>query len=320
MNKILIVEDEFIIGFGIQHILEKNNYEVCGIYGKGEEAIQKALELNPDLILMDISLSGEIDGIEAADEIRKHLEVPIIFLTSYVDNITVSRAKKSEPFAYLVKPVDSKELLITLDMALYKSEMQQLIKDKDNWFKSVLKHLSDGVIATYNDFRIKFYNHSASEIFHDLNNMHFNNIFDLDLADNQGNTISSIDDFVFGQTTNLKYGKKFLEMTVSKIVNDKLESTGFVFVIKDVTLRIELENEKEQSLKELRKALKEVKRLSGLLPVCSYCKRIKNDSGEWQQAEDFFANNENVHISHGMCPDCLKKNYPDKAEKILNEK
>ncbi len=319
MHKILIVEDEFIIGFGIQHILEKNNYQVCGIYGKGEEAIQKAFELKPSLILMDINLSGDIDGIEAAEEIRKHLNLPIIFLTSYVDNLTVTRAKKSEPFAYLVKPVDSKELLITIEMALYKFEMQKIITDKENWFRSVLRHLSDGVIATFNDFRIKFFNDSAAEIFPNLSDLHFNSVFDLSLKGYDNRELLSIDDFVLNQTTNIKYLDKYLEITVNKIINEKFEPTGYVFVIKDVSQKIQLENEKEQSLRELKKALNELKRIGRQTVVCSYCNKIKDKNDNWVNLAEPFNDKDNVQITHGICPDCLKSIYPDKAQKILLE-
>jgi CheY-like chemotaxis protein len=308
MHKILIVEDEFIIGFGIQHILEKNNYEICGIYSKGEEAIQKALSLKPSLILMDINLAGEIDGIEASEEIKKHLDIPIIFLTSYVDNITVTRAKKSEPFAYLVKPVDSKELLITIEMALYKHEMQKLINEKENWFKSVLKHLSDGVIATFNDFRIKFFNDAATEIFSNLSDLHFNNIFDLNIYNYDNIKLISIDDFILNQTTNVKFNNKFLEITANKIINDKFELAGYVFVIKDISQKIQLENEKEQNLSKLKNALDEIQKLSGQLIICSSCQKFKDENNQWLKPIDYFINNKNIQISQELCPNCQKTN------------
>ena len=319
MKKILIVEDEFIIGFGIQHILEKNNYQVCGIISKGEEAILKAIELQPDLILMDINLAGEIDGIEAADEIKKNYIIPVIFLTSYVDSLTVNRAKKSNPFAYLVKPVDSKELLITIEMALYKFEMQNLLKDKENTFKSILRNLSDAVVATFNDYRINFHNNVAEKLFKEIPALQFRSIFELNILDNDGNKIKSIDDYILEQNNIIHYKDKILECTASKIINDKYEASGFVFVFRDISDKYKLKQENENYINDLNKAIQEIKRLSGLLSICSYCQKIKDENGVWQKNEDFSNFRSDLQKSHGICPDCLKKMFPDKADKILND-
>ena len=113
----MIVEDEVIVGLEIQHYLENLGYEVIDNVTSGEEAITKAAELVPDLILMDIRLEEEVDGIEAACQIRAQREVPIVFLTAYGDHETLDRAHKASPGGYLLKPFDSRSLHMTIEIA-----------------------------------------------------------------------------------------------------------------------------------------------------------------------------------------------------------
>jgi CheY-like chemotaxis protein len=102
--RILIVEDEIIIARELEARLQGMEYEVVGIASSGREAIALAEEARPDLVLMDIVLKGDIDGIEAAEEIRRRLRLPVIFVSAYTDPETLRRAKITEPFAYIVKP------------------------------------------------------------------------------------------------------------------------------------------------------------------------------------------------------------------------
>lgn len=119
--RILVVEDEFITATDIKDNLLRLGYEVAAVVDTGEDAVLKAAELRPDLILMDITLNGPMSGIEAATEIKHSLEIPIVYLTSHVDVVTIAEAKTSEPFGYLSKPYNVPTMLSTIEMALYKS-------------------------------------------------------------------------------------------------------------------------------------------------------------------------------------------------------
>ena len=132
MNKILVVEDESIIAIGLEEHLTAMGYEVVGIASTGEEAIEKARELHPDLILMDIVIQGEKDGIDAAEEIKSEIDVPIIFLTAYADEELIKRAKRIEPFGYIVKPYEERELRAAIEIALYKKEMERKLQEARN--------------------------------------------------------------------------------------------------------------------------------------------------------------------------------------------
>ncbi|WP_420264774.1 response regulator [Candidatus Magnetominusculus dajiuhuensis] len=125
---ILVVEDEIITARDIEAKLKKLGHGVVGIASSGEDAIQKAAELTPDMILMDITLDGKMDGIEASMEIEKHQNVPIIYLTAHTDLITLHRAKVTEPHGYIVKPFTQRDLIITISMALYKHRMEMKLQ------------------------------------------------------------------------------------------------------------------------------------------------------------------------------------------------
>lgn len=117
--KILVVEDEVIISKDIQQSLKQLGYEVCGSANTGELAIELAEELSPDLILMDIVLKGKLSGVEAVEEIKKSMDIPVIFLTAYADENTLDRAKKTEPSGYITKPFKESDLKITIEIALH---------------------------------------------------------------------------------------------------------------------------------------------------------------------------------------------------------
>jgi diguanylate cyclase (GGDEF)-like protein len=124
-SKIVIVEDDAIIGRHIQVSLKRLGYTVLAVFLSGEEAVDQISSLNPDLILMDISLAGEIDGVEAAGLIRSRYHIPIIYLTAFADQQTLQRAKITDPFGYILKPFDERILKITVEMALYKYHLEE---------------------------------------------------------------------------------------------------------------------------------------------------------------------------------------------------
>ncbi|WP_019502882.1 EAL domain-containing protein [Pseudanabaena sp. PCC 6802] len=119
-SKILIVEDEILAAENIAKHLRKQGYEVSGIVPSGEEAIARSTELRPNLVLMDISLQGSIDGITAADRIGHQLQIPVVYLTAYTDSKTLDRAKSTNPYGYLVKPFKFENLRVSIEVALQK--------------------------------------------------------------------------------------------------------------------------------------------------------------------------------------------------------
>lgn len=123
--KILVVEDEGIIGLNIKKKLKSFGYTVPAIVATGEEAVKMAEITFPDLVLMDVRLKGDMDGVETAEKIREIFNIPVIYLTAYSDDEILEKAKKTEPYGYIVKPFKANDLHSNIEMALYRHKMEK---------------------------------------------------------------------------------------------------------------------------------------------------------------------------------------------------
>jgi CheY-like chemotaxis protein len=188
--KILVTEDEGIVAADIEDRLRSLGYHVTATCSSGAEALQRIEETRPDLVLMDIMIQGDMDGIETARHVREDFGIPVIFLTAYSDDATFERAKITEPFGYLLKPFEERELRTNIEMALYKHAM---------------------------------------------------------------------------------------------------------------------EKERDRLVDELKEALNAVKLLSGLLPICASCKKIRDDNGYWSEVENYISQHSDADFTHGYCPDCANR-------------
>ena len=126
--QIMVVEDEAIVAEDIQTRLTSLRYAVSAVVSSGDEAIAKAGETRPDLVLMNIRLKEDMDGIEAAEEIRARFDIPVVYLTAYADEDTLQRAKITEPCGYIIKPFQERELHIAIEMALYKHKAEEALR------------------------------------------------------------------------------------------------------------------------------------------------------------------------------------------------
>jgi len=136
-EQVLIVEDERIVAEDIKMKLEHAGYAVAGIASSGEESVQKTEKLRPDLVLMDIVLEGKMDGIKAAGIIHSRLNIPVVYLTAHSDKKTLRRAKVTEPFGYIVKPFETKDLFITIEIALYRHKIGNMLKESEERYKAL---------------------------------------------------------------------------------------------------------------------------------------------------------------------------------------
>lgn len=162
--KILIVEDESIVAMDIKHRAEGLGYRVIGVTPSGEEALEMVRENPPDLILMDIVLKGKIDGIETAQRIHDTYDIPVLYLTAYSDEETLKRAKITEPFGYIIKPFEDRELHSSVEIAIYKHEMDRKLKESEKWLSTTLESIGDAVIATDKEGVVIFMNPVARKV------------------------------------------------------------------------------------------------------------------------------------------------------------
>jgi len=158
---IFIVEDESIVAKDIQNNLVKLGYNVLGIANNGKDAIEQIKETNPDVVLMDIMIKGDLTGIEVAEQIRKHISVPVIFLTAYADESTLSRAKVTEPYGYILKPFKEIDLHSTIEMAVYKHQKDSALQKERDFLYSLVENKdssqSDILFVKANSRLVKVY-------------------------------------------------------------------------------------------------------------------------------------------------------------------
>lgn len=162
--RILVVDDEIIIARELESRLRSLGYEVPGVAATANEAIALATACRPDLVLMDIVLKGERDGIEAAEEIRRTLQIPVVYVTAYTDPETIARARVTEPFGYVVKPFAERELGAIIEMALYKHQSESRLRLVERWFATAVDAVGDAVIGADAGGNVTIMNPTAEAI------------------------------------------------------------------------------------------------------------------------------------------------------------
>jgi PAS domain S-box-containing protein len=160
-EKILIVEDERIVAEEIRYILSSMGYTVTGVVSTGADAIRAAGESLPDLVLMDIRLKGDMDGVEAAGTILKRYGIPAIYLTAFSDEATIQRAKLTRPLGYIIKPLDRIQVNSVIEVALYRYRREKTLIESEQWLSATLKTIDNGIIATANSGEIRYMNPAA---------------------------------------------------------------------------------------------------------------------------------------------------------------
>jgi len=163
--KVLVVEDEGIVARDMQETLESWGYAVPAVVSSGEAAIHKATELQPDLVLMDIVLKGDMDGIEAAAQIHTRFDIPVIFVTAYTDEEMLRRARITEPFAYILKPFDERELHTNIQMALHKHEIERRLRESEARYRAVVEDQTELICRFRPDGTLTFVNEAYCRYF-----------------------------------------------------------------------------------------------------------------------------------------------------------
>ncbi|MEY2929295.1 MAG: hypothetical protein RL033_44 [Pseudomonadota bacterium] len=164
MNAVMVVEDEQLIAKDIADTLTKLGYDVTGTCSTAEACVESAALRRPDLVLMDIHLQGELDGIEAARLLRERFDIPVVFLSAYADEGTVARAKLSAPLGYLLKPFRKSELRSAVEVGLYRHQMERQLRDSERWFSTTLRAIGDAVVAVDAGGHISFMNSAAEKL------------------------------------------------------------------------------------------------------------------------------------------------------------
>lgn len=260
--KILLVEDESIVAIDLKKTLQNLNYEVIDIVRTGEKAIITAIKKEPDIILMDIMLAGNITGIDAAYEIRKKKDIPVIYLTAYADESTLSQAKHTQLFGYILKPFDEKNLLSTIEMALYKDNLDKKLKESEERYRSLVEKspvaigiLSGRHIVYANPYAVKLFGAETEE---QLKNKY---IFDFILEEFSGLVKDKMKKIIKGgETIEVSNEKlvtldgRIIDVEFAAIPTLYLESPAIQVVIRDVSEINKREKIQEATLRVLQAA------------------------------------------------------------------
>lgn len=249
--KIMVVEDEAIVAEDIKHMLLSLNYDVPALAASGDEAIKKVKDTRPQLVLMDIMLKGNKDGVSVAEHIQYNYGIPVVYLTAYADDYTLERAKITEPYGYIIKPFEKKELYTTIEIALYKYNMERTLRENEKKYRTLFEDSGDAMYISNAEGKFIDVNQSALELFGYTKNEMLNvNI--KDLYENIGHRKDIIKEIErHGQVRSYeinfraKSGKIIpCLLTSTKVQNDDvIEYQG---IIRDITER----KKKEEALKE----------------------------------------------------------------------
>jgi len=259
VKQILVVEDESIVAEHIRRSLINMGYSVPSVASSGPEAIKEVEDKSPDMVLMDIVLKGEMDGIETAMQIRSRFNIPVVYLSAYSDEKILQRSKITEPYGYVIKPFNERDLHINIEIALYKHMMETKLKEsekrlleKNQWLVAVIESIGDAVIATDPEGTIRLMNPIAEALTgwkqNEALGKPLTNIFNIisektDVKIEDPITKAIREDIFYGLADHTvlmtKEGmKRSVDIIGSSIKIDGNKIIGFVFNFNDITSRI----------------------------------------------------------------------------------
>ena len=310
-ENILIVEDDGILAAFLQDTLNAFGYTALQPVATGEEAIAKAAEQKPQLVLMDIELAGEMNGITAAEHIQSASDIPIIYLSGYSQYPLLQKAKVVAPYGYLVKPVPVEELAAMIEMALYKNILDRRVRESEERFRTIYENApilidgfdKNGRCILWNKECEKTFGYTMEEVkSHDHPLSPF--YPDQDVHEEVMESVTSKPETIFRERHPItKDGKEIVTLWANfQLPDGTVMNIGY-----DITARKRAEEEREILIQKLQEALEKVKTLSGFLPICMYCKKIRDDKGYWEEVEAYIRDHSEAKFTHSICSECKKK-------------
>jgi CheY-like chemotaxis protein len=312
-SRILIVEDERLVAEDLRDTLTQVGYSVAGIVASGERAVDKVAESGPDLVLMDINLSGEMDGISAAEEIRSRHGTPVVYLTAFSNDRTLARARETDAFGFIVKPFQEKAVIAAIEMALGKHGKERVHRRREELLHSGLMTLPLGVLMTDHNDRLVFANSLARlHIGRSLDTPEGVLVADVFLRetsaepeaepapgappqDRRGSVI---------EMTGRRLGVAYSE---EKLRGESGQELGRIIMYQDIE-HPAFTGELGRLLQSLMQTSRSSPHnLTQFLTICAWSKRVKVDDATWVSFEDFLTHYLGLHVTHGMAPEVAQK-------------
>jgi PAS domain S-box-containing protein len=315
--KILIVHDEISAASGLKTRLTAFGYEVAGVASAGAQAIEVAAQTKPDLVVVDVAPEGETGLIVAAEAIREQ-SIPIIYLTADTE---MDDAALAEPFLHIAKPCGDRELRMTIEMALLKEEMKSHAHELEHRFFAVSIDMLclldfDGYFKRLNPAWETVLGFTRAELM-SKPFIEFVHPDDRERTLNQNRAVRA-----GGQARSFENrylckdgSHRWLRWNAAPDFGEKV----IYSVARDITENKQAEEEREALVRELRAALAEVRSLQTILPICSYCKRIRDDENYWQSVEGYISRHTNTTFSHSICPACYESKVAPQLDDMNRE-
>jgi len=256
--RILIVEDENLVARDLYNMVRTMGYEVTTVAQNSDEVLKSIQEKRPDLALMDIVLKGNMDGISIASVLWEEHGIPVVYITSFADDLTFERAKLTEPFGYLIKPFEERELELTIETALYKAKMQLLLKEKEQWLSTILRSIDDGIVVINSEGRISFINRMAQSMtgWQEKEALGQALGYVFNLKDPQPDNRLLEPEGLKEATLISRTGQEIpVEFTVAELPEELGQKAGKVIVFRNISERKKAEQELRESWERLRRTL-----------------------------------------------------------------
>jgi PAS domain S-box-containing protein len=323
---ILIVEDEPIVAKDIQCTLARLGYRAPATATSGEEALRKAAEIRPDLVLMDIVLKGPMDGVDTARELRARYAVPVVYLTAYADDYALERAKTTEPAGYLLKPFQTGELRPTIEMALHRSQTERQAKESLRWLATTVRLVDEGVITTDCAGCITYMNAEAESLTGWEASATVGYPLELLLGQVSGESgckaanvaeqavaecrIIPIEDHVLVT----KHGSQcVIHGRAAPVVTEEGMVIGAVVVCR--ARAAPAVERTPQTSHEIEEAQTHAGSAMRMINLCAWCKRVPDPSGEWYDLHTFITERSGLQFNGGLCPECMDRCFPSARER-----
>ena len=306
-RKILIVNNDVIVATELERRLELLGYDVAGIASSANEAMAIAAQAPLDLALMGMALSGEVDSRAAANELRRQWKLPVVFVIDGPDEAGQEPAALDGPGLYVVKPFTDRELRVSIELAMCKRDTAKAVDELEDRFFAVSIDML--CFLDYNGY-FKLINPAWERTLgFTREEMMSRPFIEFVHPDDRERTLK--------QNSQVRSGGQALAFENRYLCKDGSfrwfrwnaaadASDGVIYsVARDVTEAKRAEEEREQLVRELQTALAEVKTLREILPICSYCRKIRDDENYWHTVEGYIGTHTSTKFSHGICPECL---------------
>jgi len=313
---ILIVDDHITVARELEGRLIRLGYEVVAIASSGDEAIAMTAQDAPDLVLMDIALRGDTNSVETANELQRYGKIPVVLMIAQTDEAIVPRAGVSYPYGYVVKPFSERELRVNIELALCKHDAARAVHQlEDRFFAASIDLLC---LLDFNGYFKRVNPAWEQTLGFTREELMSRPFIEFVHSDDRERTLKQ-NAQVRGGGQALAFENRYLCKDGShrwfhwNAAPDSAEQVIYSMA-RDITASKQAEDEREQLVRELQAALAEVKTLQEILPICSYCRKIRDDENYWHTVENYISRHTTTRFSHGICPSCMATNVESQLE------